>query len=77
MAAPKDLTKSERPTTGWNTEAAPNSFDRIGDGKDGTEAFRRGYHQTEADVNLTKANPDKIRTETIDGDKLPRRGWAS
>lgn len=69
MAAPDDLTAPERPTTGWNAPHAPNRFDRTGDGKDGTEEFRRGYHQTEADVSVRGAKGRAVTESTI-----PRSG---
>lgn len=71
MATPKDLTKTERPTTGWHNEHAANHFDRRGDGKDGTEEFKRGYHQTEAKVAVKGAKGREVTETTI-----PRSGRA-
>lgn len=68
--------KSTRSSTGLEDATAANRFDRRGNGNDGTTGARRGYHQTDAGVELTEANPGMIRESTIDGDKLPRRGWA-
>lgn len=53
-----DLTKSERPGTGWGGEAAPNTFDRGGSEPD---EIPRGYRMLTNDEPTKNASAGRIR----------------